>query len=191
MAVRHLTGGRVARCQNGLEVLTPSTTGPLPRLRKINVPLPGKDRHFLLRDGAVGFLLAHYALNYHETVERLNITGQPWDEWAYADRPVRDSTDTSNHAGGAALDLNSTLHVLGRRGTFTARQRRRMAYMDRVIYRGCIRSGEFYTKRVDGMHHETDREFKALQRNARRLCRTRRGKAILAANPGLREVIFS
>lgn len=174
---------------NGLPALSGDTDGALPRLRKWVIP--GTGRHFVLRDGCVGFLLAHWALYFHEKIERLDLTG-PWDEWGYhPGRPIAGTTILTNHAAGAAVDTNATRHPLGVRGTFTGPQRRRMRWALAIIYRGCLRSGEFYTNRVDGMHCETVRPFKALERNARRLSRTPRGRRVLRANPGARAVIFS
>lgn len=177
------------RSQNGLPVLTADTTGPLPRLRKWEIP--GTGRHVLARDGAVGFLVAHWFLLYHETVERLNLVGDVWDEWGWVDRVIADSDDITNHASGSAGDTNATRHPLGVRGTYTRAQRRRMRFALLVIYRGTLRHGEFYTGRVDGMHVETDKPFAVLERHARRLSRTKRGRRLLEANPGARKVLFS
>ena len=179
----------MATSQNGLPVLDSSRTGPLPRLRLWRIPNAG-GAHLVLRDGSVGFLLAHFALWFDETVERLDLAG-PWDEWGWAPRPIRGSTTISNHASGSAADLNATRHPLGVRGTYTKAQRRRLTWGLRVVYRGVLRHGEFYTRRVDGMHVETNKPFKVLERHARRLARTKRGRRILAANPGAREVIYS
>lgn len=172
--------------QNGLPLLEGRQDGPLPRLRKFLIP--GTGRHLVLRDGSVGFLLALMALIYHETVERLDLVG-PWDEWGWAPRPIRGSSTPSNHGSGSACDLNATRHPLGVRGTYTKAQRRRLRWVLRVIFRGVLRAGEFYENRVDGMHFETDKPFPRLERAARRLSRTRRGRRVLEANPGLREVI--
>src|SRR4051812_28143633 len=96
------------KSQNGYPVIeTNRTTGSLPRLRKWIIP--GTDRHVFLRDGSVGFVLVHLALWFHNTIERLD--RGVWDEWGWAVRPVRgQTTGYSNHAAGAAEDLNATLH---------------------------------------------------------------------------------
>lgn len=177
------------RSQNGLPVLGTDTDGPLPRLRKFIIP--GTGRHYVLRDGAVGFLIALWVLIYHETVERLNIRGEPWDEWGHTIRDIAGSDDITNHASGSAADTNATRHPLGVRDTYTPAQRRRMRRMLVFIFRGCLRHGEFYVHRVDGMHVETNAPFAKLERHARRLTRSKRGRRLLAANPGLREVIYS
>jgi hypothetical protein len=175
--------------QNGYEVLDSRTSGPFPRLRRWVVP--GTGRTLTLRDGAVGFLLVHLALVLHDTVERLNIHGQPWDEWGWAPRPIRGSTTISNHASGTAMDLNATQHPLGKRGTFTRRQVKRIRYLLRVRYLGAIRWGGDYVNRADEMHYEAVKGLRACERRAKVLALTPKGRAILKANPGARKVIWS
>lgn len=163
------------------------TTGAHPRLRKWIIP--GTGRHLYARDGSAGFLLALFALWFHERIEALD--GGVWDEWGWANRPVRGGVDPSNHASGTAVDLNATRHPLGARGTFA----RRLAYV-RIRARlarmgGAIRWGADYTVRADEMHFEIVRPLVECEAIARRLTHTRRGKALLAANPGAREVIYA
>lgn len=175
--------------QNGYPVLDSGTTGPLPRLRRWVIP--GTGRHLLLRDGAAGFLLVHLALVFHDTVERLNIWADPWDEWGWAPRAIRGSTTVSNHASGTAEDLNATRHPLGASGTFTRRQARRIRYLLRVRYLGAIRWGGDYQGRPDEMHFEIVKGLRACERRAKVLALTKRGRRILQANPGARKVIWS
>lgn len=182
---------------NGWPVLDGSTDGSLPRLRKWIIP--GTDRHFLLRDGAIGFVIVHMLLFIHEKVERLNVNAI-WDEWGYALRPVRGQTSGySNHAGGGAADFNATLHPLGVAiaATFTALQIRRIRWRLR-FYRGLLIWGGDWS-RPDGMHIEAagpnsskPKQLKDFEWFARKvLMRTKRGKAILKANPGAERVIRS
>lgn len=165
------------------------TTGPLPRLRKWN--LPGTDRYFVVRDGAVGFLLVHAALVFHRKVERLDLRSDVWDEWGYAPRNVREGDVPSEHHAGAAIDVNATRHPMGVpvSQTFTAKQLRTIRFRLRV-YRGCVEWGGFWS-RPDGMHYQAARGLKACERVARLLCRFPYGREILKANPGARAVIFS
>jgi hypothetical protein len=162
-------------------------TGGLPRLRKWIIP--GTGRHIVMRDGSTGFLLAHFALFFHQKVEPIN-EGQ-WDEWGYAVRAVRgQTTGYSNHASGTAMDLNAVAHPLGKVGTFDEAQaaaiRKRLKF-----YAGCIRWGGDYRGRKDEMHFEIDKPLKRCERRARRLMDTPRGRRILAANPGAREAILA
>lgn len=174
--------------QNGYPVLEVRYDGPLPRLRRWVIP--GTGRHLILRDGSAGFVLLHLALWLHETVERID--HGVWDEWGWASRPVRgSSTTTSNHASGTACDLNATLHPLGKRGTFSPAQAKRIRRRLRIMYLGMVRWGGDYRIRADEMHFELVRPLGSVERLARGLMRTKRGRRILAANPGAREVIES
>lgn len=151
--------------------------------------IPGANRHFYFRDGAVALVLAHYLLWFHETIERIDL-GQ-WDEWGWAVRPVRGKTSGySNHASGTAFDVNALKHVLGKRGTFKPWQytkiRARLAF-----YRGCIRLGLDYKTRVDEMHGEINKPPAAVKLLALFLLTTPRGKRLLAANPGLESAVHA
>lgn len=181
----------MATTVNGWPVLDGSTTGALPRLRKIVIP--GTGRHFVLRDGSLGFVLAHIILWFHERIERLDLASDVWDEWGHAVRPVRgQSTGYSNHAGGAAGDVNATRHPIGVAisRTFTPKQiaaiRRRLRF-----YAGVIIWGGNWS-RPDGMHFEVAPvTLRRVELLARVLVKTPRGKRILEANPGLLAVILS
>jgi hypothetical protein len=142
-----------------------------------------------LRDGSAGFLLAHFLLWFAETIEALK--GKVPDDWGYAYRPIRgQDTGWSNHASGTAADANSIKHPLAARGTFKPWQYVRIRAR-LLLYRGCIRWGGDYQHRADEMHFELNRPLSRCEKRARRLTRTRRGKRLLAANPGQRAVIFS
>jgi hypothetical protein len=175
------------KSQNGWPVIESTTATTGPRLRKWIIP--GTGRHLYARDGSAGFLLALFALWFHEVIERLD--GGIWDEWGWAFRPIRGGLETSNHASGTAVDLNATQHPLGARGTFrrlrdAARIRLRLAFM-----RDVIRWGGDFTGRADEMHFEIDRPLARCENVAQRLTGTPRGRRILAANPGAKEVIYS
>lgn len=178
---------------NGWPVLDSDTTGPLPRLRKWIVP--DIDRHFLLRDGSCGFVLMFVIVWFHEKIERLDLG--VWDDWGHAVRPVRGQTSGySNHAGGVAADVNATRHPLGVPAvdTFTSAQIRWIRLRVR-LYRGVVIWGGDWS-RPDGMHFElagpsTGVNLPQVERLARLLMATPRGRRILAANPGAANVIKS
>jgi hypothetical protein len=171
--------------QNGYPALTAGSA----TLHKWIVP--GTDRYFTLRGGSTGFLLCHFILWFHEKIEKLNQTGRPWDDWAWAYRLVRGSNSTvSNHASGTAVDLNATGHPLGVANTFPRLARFRIRAR-LLIYRGLIRWGGDYTMRKDEMHFEINGSIDQCEKLAKLLMKTRRGKKILAANPGQRAVILS
>lgn len=173
------------RSQNGWPVLAAED----PRLVTWSIPTRAGVVRLRLRNGSAGFLLAHFLLWFADVVEPL--VGPVPDDWGWAPRLVRgSSTDVSNHASGTAADHNAPAHWLGERGTFSllqyARIRARLLY-----YAGTLRHGIDYKVRADEMHVEIDRPLAAVERCARRLCRTPRGRRILRANPGQREVIWS
>jgi hypothetical protein len=174
-----------ATAQNGWPALDQSS----PLLHTWVIPAKNGTSRIRLRNGSAGFLLAHYLLWYAEAVEPL--VGPVLDDWGYAYRMVRGSeTDLSNHCAGCAADTNATRHPLGKVGTFTAAQdaaiRKRLR-----IYSGSLRWGGDYLGRKDEMHVEVIGTLEAAEKVARRLMSTPRGKRVLAANPGQREVILS
>lgn len=178
-----------ARSVNGWPLLSSGTTGPLPRLRQWQVP--GTGRHLYLRDGAAGFLLIHLALWFHERVERLDLG--VWDEWGWAPRPIRGGTAPSNHGSGTAADLNATRHPMGvpTYKTFTRSQARRIRRRLK-LYRALIDWGGDWSH-PDAMHFELapGTRLARVERVARLLTKTPRGRRVLAANPGALAVINS
>lgn len=178
----------MANSSNGWQVLDADTTGPYPRLRAWK--LPGVDRKLKLRDGSAGFLLSHLALWFDEDLERLDVG--TYDDWAWASRPIRGSTSISNHASGTAIDLNATQHPMGVATSKTFSK----AEIDKIhkrlaFYQGCIRWGGDYQNRPDGMHFEINKSMGPVEKRARELLNTPRGKRILEANPGAKQVIMS
>lgn len=177
----------------GHPVLGNSTLGPLPRLRDFEIPTTG--RHILLRDGSVGFNLAHFALWWNDCVHKLNAPGDVWDEWGWAPRPTRgQTTGFSEHAAGGAMDLDATRHPRGvpLLRNLTAYQTRRIRNRLK-LYEGVIGwGGDYQRSPVDGMHFEWTHGITLAdnERVARKLLNSPRGKIILNGNPGLREVIM-
>jgi len=99
--------------------------------------------------GDVFTVLMWVARRFHETVEPL-IDGQCW---GYEPRPIRGSTEWSNHASGTCIDLNSVRHGLGASGTFSSAQ----VGAIRAILSACgglVRWGGDYSGRKDEMHFE-------------------------------------
>lgn len=175
---------------NGYPVIGPEARydGPLPRLRQFVIP--GANRILTLRDGAVGFLLAHFALWFHERVEKLD-SKPAIDDGGWSYRTARGSSSWSNHASATAEDLNWNDHPFHKVGTFpkilTLRIRLRLA-----LYRGCLQwGGNWRPENVDEMHVEVVKPLGPCERVARRLMKSPRGKRLLAANPGLEKVILS
>lgn len=180
----------MSKSQNGWPVLQPTD----PRLRTLTVPANNGAFTIRVRTGSAGFLLALHALWLAEYVEK--VKGPTLDDWGHAVRTIRGyAAAITNHASGTAIDLNALRHVLGAVGTFrylvrgVRAQVRIRARLRR--YRGCIRWGGDYLKRKDEMHWEINRDLSTCERNARRLMTTPLGRRVLAANPGLADVILS
>jgi hypothetical protein len=177
----------MARSSNGWVVLDSGTTGPPLRHWQI----PTVNRKLMLRDGSAGFLLVHLAMWFDQKVERLDAKEQ-YDDWAYAKRPVRGAQVYSNHASGTAIDLNATKHPMGvaTRSTFSNAEIEKIHARLR-FYRGTIRWGGDYQNRPDAMHFELNKGIASVESLARTLSTSPRGKAVLAANPGAKALIFS
>lgn len=179
----------MSRSQNGYPVLTQSETF------RWDLPIrEAAHRHLILKPGNAGFVLAHFALWYHERVE--SILPGVWDEWGWASRAIRGSTVISNHASGTAMDLNAVKHPLGVRGTLRfwlrLRKGRRELAEDRInrvlkrTYGNVIRGGLNYVSRPDEMHYEINADATRVGVLAARLRKTKRGQRIIRANPGYR-----
>ena len=118
----------------------------------INVkPYPVKGTNLKIRCAAgAGELLAAFAAEFHELIEPIDEGGL--DDWAYAFRMVRGTTDKlSCHSSGTAIDLNATKHALGKIGTFPAEK----VPMIRALAKkyGLTWGGDYRTRK-DEMHFE-------------------------------------
>ena len=101
---------------------------------------------------AVAPLIVGFCKEFNELIEKID-DGQ-LDDWGYAFRMVRGSTDRlSNHASGTAVDLNAKIHVLGKRGTFPAEK----VPMIRALAKkyGLFWGGD-YKNRADEQHFEVN-----------------------------------
>ena len=92
------------------------------------------------------------AQQFHATVEPLTWPGC----WGWADRPIKGSTTTSNHASGTAIDLNAPAHPQGVSAgkTFTRSQ---ISAVSAILarYHGLIVwGGSWDLPDTDGMHFE-------------------------------------
>lgn len=98
------------------------------------------------------WLFQDLAIRWNDTVEELVWPGC----WGWANRPIKGSTVTSNHASGTAVDFSAPKHpqgvAIGRH--FTAAQLDAVAALE-ARYFGVLRWGGRWTgKSVDGMHWE-------------------------------------
>lgn len=132
--------------------------------------IPGTSVRVTVADGAAGDVLMYVLGQFDKRVEDIDLksTRGEFDDWGYANRNVRGSTSVSNHASATAVDVNATRHVLGARGTFTAKQvaeiHKILAEVDHVV-----RWGGDYSGRKDEMHFEINAGKAAVERVAARL----------------------
>ncbi len=102
-----------------------------------------------LRKGDVSVVLLWLMSEYNRTVEPLKAQ----DTGSYNPRSIIGSKTLSNHASGTAVDLRWNSHPLGKRGTFSDKQKiaikKILGYLD-----GVVRWGGNYKGRPDEMHWE-------------------------------------
>jgi hypothetical protein len=101
---------------------------------------------------AVAPLLIAFTAEFHELIEPID--EGPLDDWGYAFRQIRGSTDKlSNHASGTAIDLNAPKHALGLVGTFPPEK---VPMIRALAKKYGLRWGGDYVNRKDEMHFEID-----------------------------------
>ena len=122
--------------------------------------LPGGGK-IAVRKGDVATILVYVAKRFDSEVEKLKWPGN----WGYAERPIRGSRTTSNHASGTAIDLNAPRHPLGKRGTFSKKQVRAIKKI-LADCGGVVRWGGNYVSRADEMHFEINAGSAAVRRVA-------------------------
>lgn len=176
-----------ARSQNGFPALP--TGSPL--LHTWVIPSKNGTIRLTLRNGSAGLILAWIALRLSETIVALK--SRVTDDWGYAYRPIRGyTTELSNHSSGTAMDLNASVHPLGKSGTWSRKQVGQIHALLRLgILRLVVRWGGDYHNRKDEMHFEINASLAVCERVAKALMRTPRGRRLLAANPGQKAVIYA
>jgi hypothetical protein len=114
-------------------------------------PVKGTDRKLRCAE-SVGPLLAAFAAEFHELIEPID--EGTFDDWAYAFRMVRGSTDRlSCHSSGTAIDLNATRHALGKVGTFPAEK---VPMIRALAKKYGLKWGGDFKSRADEMHFEIE-----------------------------------
>ena len=113
--------------------------------------VPGTNRKLRCAE-AVAPLLVGFAAEFHALIEPIDEGAL--DEWGYAFRMVRGSTDRlSCHSSGTAIDLNATKHPLGKAGTFPAAK---IPMIEALAKKYRLAWGGNYRGRVDEMHFEVN-----------------------------------
>jgi hypothetical protein len=100
----------------------------------------------------VGPLLAAFAAEFHKLIEPID--AGTLDDWGYAFRMVRGSTDRlSCHSSGTAIDLNATKHPLGKYDTFPAEK---VPMIRALAKKYGLKWGGDFKSRPDDMHFEVN-----------------------------------
>lgn len=97
-------------------------------------------------------LLINFCAEFNAEIEP--IEGGALDDWGYNYRVIRGSKDPgnlSNHASGTAVDLNAQKHPLGKKGTFTPEQEKKIRLLAKKYG---LRWGGDYKNRADEQHFE-------------------------------------
>jgi hypothetical protein len=114
-------------------------------------PVKGTDRKLKCAE-SVGPLLAAFAAEFHTLIEPID--EGTYDDWGYAFRNVRGSTDRlSCHSSGSAVDLNATKHPLGKVGTFAPEK---VPMIRALAKKYGLKWGGDYKGRADEMHFEVE-----------------------------------
>jgi hypothetical protein len=114
-------------------------------------PVKGTDRKLRCAE-SVGPLLAAFASEFHDLIEPID--EGTFDDWGYAFRMVRGSTDRlSCHSSGTAIDLNATKHPLGKAGTFPAEK---IPMLRALAKKYGLKWGGDFKSRPDDMHFEVE-----------------------------------
>jgi len=144
----------MAKSQNGYEANNRGVIG--------SYSIPGGK--ITARVGDVSVILLYVANRFHNEVEALVWPGN----WGYAERAIRGSATTSNHASGTAIDLNAPRHPLGKVNTFNAAQRAKIREILNYL-EGTVRWGGDYTGRKDDMHFEINKGLSDVARVANKI----------------------
>jgi hypothetical protein len=120
-------------------------------IRITSYPVKGTSRKLKCAE-SVGPLLAAFAAEFHTLIEPID--QGTFDDWGYAFRMVRGSTDRlSCHSSGTAIDLNATKHPLGKVGTFPAEK---VPMIRALAKKYGLKWGGDYKGRADEMHFEVE-----------------------------------
>jgi len=122
-----------------------------------------RDVKISLRKGDVSVVLLHFARWYDQNIEPLTKT----DTGGYNPKNIEGTNVLSNHASGTAADLRWNKHPMGKKGTFTAAQAKKIRAQLK-FYEGVIRWGGDYSGRIDEMHYEINKNASEVARIAKK-----------------------
>lgn len=133
-----------------------------------------------LRKGDVSVVMLYLAERYHKEVEPLRKS----DTGSYNPRSIvgAPGSSISNHASGTAMDFRWNDHVLGKSGTFTAKEkaalRKILNFLD-----GVVRWGGDYSGRKDEMHFEINASASRVAAMADKIRKSRSAAQPVKAKP--------
>ena len=111
--------------------------------------VPGTKVKLACAEGAAPLLIG-FACEFHKLIEPID--EGTLDDWGYAFRMVRGSTDKlSNHSSGTAIDLNAPKHPLGKVGTFPSEK---VPMLRALAKKYGLKWGGDYVNRKDEQHFE-------------------------------------
>jgi hypothetical protein len=129
----------------------------------VSISIEGCETKFAVCNKVAPIFKAFLA-EFNEKVEKID---KGKDDWGYAFRQVRGSTDMlSNHASGTAVDVNALKHPLGASNTF--KPEKEQIVRDLCAKYG-LRWGGDYKNRKDEMHFEITESPKEVKARIKRL----------------------
>ena len=129
----------MATSQNGWPVYTSAPSGRCKWITERVAP------------GDVETVFDYLGERFNSEVEKITVG----HSWGWANRDIRGSSSTSNHASATAIDLNAPNHGLGAVGTFSNAQEKKIRAILNDLG-GSIRWGGDYNGRKDEMHFEVN-----------------------------------
>ena len=144
--------------------------------------IPGTTIELPLRSGNAGFVLTHFATNFHRTVEPLDL-GARGDDHGWSPRPIAGTDIPSNHWSATAIDLNAVAHPVGAQGTFKKLKKLiRLQWMLKIKYKGMIGWGGNWRTKFDEMHFEIVATHDEIRMLAQELRKTQAGRDVMRVN---------
>ena len=115
-----------------------------------NYIIPGAKRHLSCAK-AVAPILVGFAAWFHKYIEPID-KGEIYDDFGYATpKLIPGSNVYSNHASGTAVDLNSSIHIWHKKGTFKPVK---VVKLHLLLRKYGLRWGGDYKYSTDEMHFE-------------------------------------
>jgi hypothetical protein len=114
--------------------------------------IAGANQHFALAEKIAPIMCA-FLEEFNRLIEPINKAGSVFDDGGYNYRPVRGATALSNHSSATAVDINTSIHIWKKIGTFKPLK---VIALRALCKKYGIRWGGDYKdkSRIDEMHFE-------------------------------------